>query len=209
MTWSFGEANRVIADAVCPVSRGVCPRRFGGLRDCGEDLLLRRSVITRCEPVPELSRQGSLTTPTLPADTLEWPLPWRAPQPAERKGRHGHCGHAHRWLLSSRRSCVSSGWPTARLVLERQQVAPGRQPRHPEHQFDMAWNPALRMRTSGSLGHRTEVSRARRSRQRKHSWDASRPPKVGHYTNRETIDAKKRRVNAPRRAVRSVDDISL
>src|SRR6476661_4132320 len=30
-----------------PVSRGVCPRRFGGLRDCGEDLLLRRPELVR------------------------------------------------------------------------------------------------------------------------------------------------------------------
>ncbi len=53
-----------------PVSRGVCPRRFGGLRDCGEDLLLRRPVTARFAPVPELSRQGSLTSTTLPAAVL-------------------------------------------------------------------------------------------------------------------------------------------
>ena len=50
-----------------PVSRGVCPQRFGGLRDCGEDLLLRRSGSCAIQTTPELSRQGSLTWPTLPA----------------------------------------------------------------------------------------------------------------------------------------------
>jgi len=50
----FGEATRVVPDACCPVSRGVCSRRFGGLRDCGEDLLLRRPdcVRGRCRNSP-------------------------------------------------------------------------------------------------------------------------------------------------------------
>ena len=64
-----GEATACSCSRSRPVSRGVCPRRFGGLRDCGEDLLLRRPGRAR-RTAPELSRQGSLTTPTVPAGGL-------------------------------------------------------------------------------------------------------------------------------------------
>src|SRR6478609_1195004 len=72
----IGEAIAPKCSPYRPVSRGVCPQRFGGLRDCGEDLLLRRPGWRLIDTAPGLSRQGSLTTPTVPAAGSRHRVSW-------------------------------------------------------------------------------------------------------------------------------------